>query len=153
MFQMKVILTDEIHGLGSRGEIVTVKDGYARNFLLPKNLAKEATPGNLKAIEHERKKWALLAQQEKEKAQKAAAEVEGLEISLRKKMGESGTLFGSVTAADVAEALAAKGIDVDKRRIELEHPIKTAGTHEVPVRLHREVTATIRVEVLPEQEA
>jgi len=145
---MKVILTEEIRGLGTRGEVVTVKDGYARNFLLPKNLAREATTGNLKQIEHERRKWALLAQQEKDAAQKAADKVKGVKIRIEKRVGENGHLFGSVTANEIADALAAKGIEVDKRRIELAQPIKSAGMHDVEVRLHRDVTAQIQVEVV-----
>ncbi len=145
---MKVILTDEIRGLGTRGDIVTVKDGYARNFLIPKNLAREATPGNLKSIEQERKKWALLAQQEKDAARKSADAVKGTKVTIEKRVGEHGQLFGSVTANDIADALLAKGIDVDKRRIELAHPIKTLGTHDVEVRLHRDVAAQIQVEVV-----
>lgn len=146
---MKVILTDEIRGLGTRGDVVTVKDGYARNYLIPKNLAREATTGNLKSIEQERKKWALLAQQEKDVAQKAASSVQGVKVTIAKRVGEHGNLFGSVTANDIADALVAKGIEVDKRRIELAHPIKTLGTHDVDVRLHREVSAHIQVEVVP----
>ena len=145
---MKVILIDEIRGLGTRGDVVNVKDGYARNYLLPKNLAREATPGNLKSIEQERKKWAMLAQQEKEKAQKAADSVKGVKVTIAKRVGEAGQLFGSVTSNEIADALAAKGVDVDKRRIELAHPIKTLGNHNVEVRLHREVTAEIQVEVV-----
>jgi large subunit ribosomal protein L9 len=145
---MKVILTEEIRGLGTRGEVVTVKDGYARNFLLPKNLAREATTGNMKQIEHERRKWALLAQQEKDVAQKAADKVKGVKIRIEKRVGENGHLFGSVTANEIADALAAKGIEVDKRRIELAQPIKSAGMHDVEVRLHRDVTAQIQVEVV-----
>jgi large subunit ribosomal protein L9 len=146
---MKVILTEEIRGLGTRGDIVTVKDGYARNFLLPKKLAREATSGNLKGIEQERKKWAAMAQQEKEVAQKAADKVKGLKITIQKRVGENNHLFGSVTANEIADALEAKGITVDKRRIELAHSIKDAGVHDVDVRLHREVTAHIQVEVVP----
>jgi len=146
---MKVILTDEIRGLGGRGDIVTVKAGYARNFLIPKKLAREATAGNLKAIEQERKKWALLAQQEKDVAKKSAEAVKGVKVTIQKRVGEHGQLFGSVTANDIADALVAKGIEVDKRRIELSHPIKTLGTHDVEVRLHREVAAHIQVEVVP----
>jgi large subunit ribosomal protein L9 len=146
---MKVILTEEIRGLGTRGDVVTVKDGYARNYLIPKNLAREATASNLKAIEHERRKWALLAQQEKDAAQKSANAVKGLKIQLHKRVGEHGHLFGSVTANEIADALAEKGIDVDKRRVELASPIKNIGLHDVEVRLHREVSATIQVEVLP----
>ena len=146
---MKVILTEEIRGLGTRGDVVNVKDGYARNFLLPKNLAREATPGNLKNIEQERKKWALLADQEKAAAQKAADSVKGTKITIQKRVGENGHLFGSVTANEIADALESKGMQVDKRRIELAHPIKDAGLHDVEVRLHREVTAQIQVEVVP----
>ena len=146
---MKVILTEEIRGLGTRGDIVTVKDGYARNFLLPKKLAREATAGNLKGIEQERKKWAAMAQQEKAAAQKAADSVKGLKITIQKRVGENNHLFGSVTANEIADALEAKGITVDKRRIELAHSIKDAGVHDVDVRLHREVTARIQVEVVP----
>ena len=145
---MKVILTEEIRGLGTRGDVVTVKDGYARNFLLPKNLAREATAGNMKQIEHERRKWALLAQQEKDAAQQAANRVKGVKVRIEKRVGEHGHLFGSVTANEIADALAAKGVEVDKRRIELEQPIKNVGLHDVEVRLHRDVTAQIQVEVV-----
>ena len=146
---MKVILTDEIRGLGSRGDIVTVKDGYARNFLLPKSLAREATPGNLRAIEQEKKKWALLAQEEKAVAQKSADAVKGMKVTIQKRVGDHGHLFGSVTANEIADALEAKGVQVEKRRIELDHPIKTLGSHDVEVRLHREVTVHIQVDVVP----
>jgi large subunit ribosomal protein L9 len=146
---MKVILTDEIRGLGTRGDIVTVKDGYARNFLIPKKLAREASTGNLKSVEQEKKKWALLANQEKEVAQKAADAVKGIKITIQKRVGETGQLFGSVTANEIADALVAKGVAVEKRRIELDHPIKSLGTHDVEVRLHRDVTAHLQVEVVP----
>jgi large subunit ribosomal protein L9 len=145
---MKVILTEEIRGLGTRGDVVTVKDGYARNYLLPKNLAREASAGNLKQIEHERRKWSLLAQQEKDTAQKAADKVKGVKITIEKRVGEHGHLFGSVTANEIADALMEKGIEVDKRRIELEQPIKNLGLHDVDVRLHRDVIAKIQVEVV-----
>jgi len=145
---MKVILTDEIRGLGTRGEIVTVKDGYARNFLIPKNLAREATPGNLRSIEQEKKKWATLANQERDVAQKAADAVKGAKVTIEKRVGDTGQLFGSVTANDIADALEARGIQVEKRRIELAQPIKSLGLHDVEVRLHRDVTAHIQVEVV-----
>ena len=146
---MKVILTEEIRGLGTRGDVVSVKDGYARNYLFPKNLAREATTGNLKQIEHERRKWALLAQEEKNAAQKAADSVKGVKVQVQKRVGEHGQLFGSVTANEIADALEAKGVNVDKRRIELAHPIKTVGMHDVEVRLHKDVSAQIQVEVVP----
>jgi large subunit ribosomal protein L9 len=145
---MKVILTEEIRGLGTRGDLVTVKDGYARNYLIPKNLAQEATKGNLNVIEHQRRKWALLAQEEKNAAQKQADRVKGVKIRIEKRVGDNGHLFGSVTANEIADALAEKGIEVDKRRVELGSPIKTVGLHDVEVRLHREVTAQIQVEVV-----
>jgi len=146
---MKVILTEEIRGLGTRGDVVSVKDGYARNYLFPKNLAREASTGNLKQIEHERRKWALLAQEEKNAAQKAADSVKGIKVQVQKRVGEHGQLFGSVTANEIADALEAKGVNVDKRRIELAHPIKNLGVHDVEVRLHKDVSAQIQVEVLP----
>jgi large subunit ribosomal protein L9 len=146
---MKVILTEEIRGLGTRGDVVSVKDGYARNYLFPKNLAREASAGNLKQIEHERRKWALLEQQEKDAAQKAADSVKGIKIVVQKRVGEHGQLFGSVTANEIADALEAKGVNVDKRRIELAYPIKNTGVHDVEVRLHKDVAALIQVEVQP----
>jgi ribosomal protein L9 len=146
---MKVILIDEIRGLGSRGDVVTVKDGYARNFLLPKKLAREATAGNLKSVEQERKKWALLGAKEKEEAQAAADRVKGTKIVVLKRVGDHGQLFGSVTTHDIAEALIAQGIEVDKRRIEIATPIKTVGMHDVEVKLYRDVSAHIQVEVAP----
>ena len=124
-------------------------DDQLLELLLQNDLAREATPGNLKSIEHERKKWALLAQQEKVTAEKAATSVQGIKITVQKRVGENGQLFGSVTANEIADALLAKGIEVDKRRIELAHAIKSLGTHDVDVRLHREVTAHIQVEVIP----
>lgn len=146
---MKVILIDEIRGLGDRGDVVNVKDGYARNFLFPKKLAREATAGNLKSVEQERKKWAVLSNQEKEVAQKIAERMKGIQIRIQKRVGENGHLFGSVTASEIADALHKQGIEVDKRKIELSHPIKSAGSHEVEVKLHKEVAAPIRVEVSP----
>ncbi|HVR44482.1 MAG TPA: 50S ribosomal protein L9 [Thermoanaerobaculia bacterium] len=146
---MKVILIDEVRGLGGRGDVVSVRDGYARNFLLPKQLAREATPGNLKAAELEKKKWAALTEKEKDSAQKLAEQLQGVTVIVHKRVGESGTLFGSVTANELADALESRGFQVDKRRIELGHSIKALGVNEVDVRLHRHVSAHIRVEVVP----
>jgi large subunit ribosomal protein L9 len=145
---MKVILIDEVTGLGGRGDVVTVRDGYARNFLLPKELAREATAGNLKAAEMEKKKWAVLTEKEKDAAQKLASQLEGVKVLVHKRVGESGTLFGSVTTGEIAEALASRGFELDKRRIELTHPIKSVGSQQVEVRLHREVTAQVTVQVI-----
>jgi len=146
---MKVILTDEIRGLGGRGEVVNVKDGYARNYLIPKQLAREATPGNLKAAEHEKKKWAMLTLQEMESAKTVAGHLADLTLTIFKRAGAEGTLFGSVTTGEIADALKGKGIEIDKRRIDTHHSIKTLGEHEVEVHLHREVTAKFKVDVHP----
>lgn len=144
---MKVILTDEIRGLGGRGEVVAVKDGYARNYLIPKQLAREATKGNLKAAEHEKKKWALLTEKEADAAKAVAAKLNATKIVVYKRAGAEGTLFGSVTSSEIADALVEQGIEIDKRRIELLHPIKTLGEHTVDVHLHREVVAKFTVDV------
>jgi large subunit ribosomal protein L9 len=148
MSDVKVILTDEVRGLGNRGEVVSVAAGYARNFLLPKELAYPATPGNMKRLEQERKRYDVSQAKEKEQAATVAKAFDGLVISVRKKAGEHDALYGSVTASELAEALAAKGIKIDRRRIELEEPIKRLGKHVVHVRLHREVIAELHVEVV-----
>lgn len=148
MSDVKVILTDEVRGLGNRGEVVSVAAGYARNFLLPKELAYLATPGNVKRLEQERKRYDVAQAREKEFAATIAKAFEGLTITIRKKAGENDALYGSVTSAELAEALEAKGITVDRRRIELDEPIKRLGAHTVHVRLHREVIAAMNVEVV-----
>lgn len=147
---MKVILTDEIYGLGGRGEVVNVKDGYARNYLLPKKLAKEATPGNIAVVEQQKRKWALLAQEEQKAASELAAKLGKVTVTVEKKVGESGTLYGSVTSHEIASGLEAQGFEVEKRQIELGEPIKSLGEHTVSIRLHREVSATITVKVVGE---
>ena len=144
---MKVILTDEVKGLGHRGDVVTVAAGYARNFLLPKELAYLATPGNVKRLDQEKKRYDVRMAKEKDQAEAIAKAVEGMTLVLKKKAGEHDALYGSVTSAELAEALAAKGVTVDKRRIDLEEPIKRLGTHTVHVKLHRDVTVGVTVEV------
>jgi large subunit ribosomal protein L9 len=147
---MEVILREDVKSLGKAGELVKVKPGYARNFLLPKGLAYEATDGNRKRIEAEsRARMAKLAE-EKVAAEAAAAKLAGVSITLARKAGEGDRLFGSITAQDIADALAKQGHAVDKRKIELEHPIKTLGAHSVPLRLHHEVQAELRVTVVAE---
>ena len=146
---MKVILTDDVKGLGQRGDVVNVAAGYARNFLLPKELAYTATPGNIKRLEQERKRYDTRMAKERDAALEIAKAIEGTRIILKKKAGEHDALFGTVTSAELAEALAAKGIAVDKRRIELEEPIKRLGEHTVHVKLFQDVTAGITVEVQP----
>ncbi len=148
MSDVKVILTDEVRGLGNRGEVVSVAAGYARNFLLPKELAYLATPGNVKRLEQEKKRYDVSQAKEKDQAATVAKAFEGLSVTVRKKAGDHDAIYGSVTASELAAALAAKGITVDRRRIDLEEPIKRLGTHTVHVRLHREVIAALKVEVV-----
>ncbi len=148
MSDVKVILTDEVRGLGNRGEVVSVAAGYARNFLLPKELAYLATPGNVKRLEQEKKRYDVSQAKEKDQAATVAKAFEGLTVTVRKKAGDHDAIYGSVTASELAAALAAKGITVDRRRIDLEEPIKRLGTHTVHVRLHREVIAALKVEVV-----
>ncbi|MBK8004360.1 MAG: 50S ribosomal protein L9 [Gemmatimonadetes bacterium] len=147
---MEVILREDIKTLGKAGDLVKVKPGYARNFLLPKGLAYEATEGNKKRIVAETKARGVRLAAEKAEAEQQAARLGGVHLTLARKAGEGDRLFGSITAQDVADALAAKGQAVDKRKIELEHPIKTVGDHTVAIRLHHEVTAEIRLTVQAE---
>jgi large subunit ribosomal protein L9 len=147
---MEVILREDVKSLGKAGELVKVKPGYARNFLLPKGLAYEATEGNRKRILAESKARAARAAEETSAAQASAAKLAGVTVTLTRKAGEGDRLFGSITAQDIADALAKQGHAVDKRKIELEHPIKTLGAHTVPIRLHHEVQADLRVTVVAE---
>lgn len=147
---IEVILREDVKSLGKAGELVRVKPGYARNFLLPQGLAFEATEGNKKRIAAETRARGTRDQAERAEAERFAAILGALTLTLAGKAGEEGKLFGSITAQDVADALAAQGHQVDRRRIELEHPIKTLGHHTVEVRLHPEVHAEVRVSVVPE---
>ncbi|HWN18598.1 MAG TPA: 50S ribosomal protein L9 [Gemmatimonadales bacterium] len=147
---IEVILREDIKTLGRAGEMVRVKPGYARNYLLPQGLAFEATEGNKKRIAAESKARASRDQAEKAEAQKVAATLGDVALNLSGKAGEEGKLFGSITSQDVAAALARAGHTVDKRRIELDHPIKTIGEHSVTIRLHPEVHAQLRVSVVAE---
>ena len=147
---MEVILREDVKSLGRAGEMVRVKPGYARNFLLPKGLAFEATEGNKKRIAAEAKARGVRLEAEKAEATALAGRLGAATVSLAGKAGEEGKLFGSITASDIAEALAAQGLAVDRRRIELEHPIKTLGFHSVAVRLHPEVHAEVKVNVVAE---
>ena len=134
---MKIVLCEHVDNLGERGEIVSVAAGYARNFLLPKRLALPATQGNLRTLEHRRRTWDVKEARETEEARGIAAQLAEIRISVTKKAGEGGTLYGSVTTSEIAELLAQHGVAVDRRRIVLEEPIKTLGSHDVSVRLHR----------------
>jgi large subunit ribosomal protein L9 len=147
---MDVILREHIDNLGRRGEIVKVADGYARNYLLPRKLALLANEGNKKQIERERIKFDAKELEEKNLAEAVAARMGNLEIVIARKVGETEALYGSVTSADIAEALAAKGFDIDRRKLQLPDAIKKIGEVDVPVKLHRDVTAIIKVKVVAE---
>ncbi len=150
---MKVILKQDVDKLGKAGDVVKVLPGYGRNYLIPKKIAVEATPGNIKVMEIERVAQARRDQRDKIAAELVAREVAKLSITIRQKTGEGGTLYGSVTAIDIAEALGAHKIEVDKRKIQLDDPIKTIGEYQVPIRLHREVVVPIKVVVEAEPES
>ena len=145
-----ILLTDQRH-LGRRGEVVKVKPGFARNFLLPQGVALEATPANLKYFAEQRKKIDARLAKEKEEIQEIANRLAGVQVTIAKRVGETQTLYGSVTAADVAELLAAKGITVDRRQIELEGGIKTVGDHTVSIELHPEVKAEVVVTIVADE--
>jgi large subunit ribosomal protein L9 len=147
---MEVILRDHVENVGKRGEVVKVADGYARNYLLPRKLALVATPGNLKQVERERVKLDQKEAQEKTAAEAIAGRMSNLEIVISRKVGESEVLYGSVTSADIAEALATHGFEIDKRKIVLREPIKKLGDVAVPVKLHRDVVVQVPVKVVAE---
>ena len=147
---MEIILREHVDNLGKRGEIVKVADGYARNYLLPRKLALLATEGNRKHVERERKIFEARESQEKGQAEALATRLAALEITITRRVGETDQLFGSVTASDITDVLKAKGFDVDRRKLILPEPIKTLGEHEVPLKLHREVTTPLKVRVVKE---
>jgi large subunit ribosomal protein L9 len=147
---IEVILREDVRSLGRAGELVRVKPGFARNYLLPQGLAYEATEGNKKRIAAEGKARAIRGQAERAEAERVASTLSGVTLTLSGKAGEEGKLFGSITSQDIADALARQGHTVDRRRIELEHPIKTLGSHTVSVRVHPEVHAELRVSVVAE---
>ena len=147
---IEVILREDVKTLGRAGEMVRVKPGYARNYLLPQGLAYEATEGNKKRIAAETRARTSRNEAERSEAQRVATTLSAVTLNLSGKAGEEGKLFGSITSQDIADALAREGHTVDKRRIELDHPIKTVGDHAVRVRLHPEVHADLRVAVAAE---
>jgi len=148
---MQVILMQDVLHTGERGEIVNVKPGYARNFLIPKGMALEATPGNQKYFEQQRKKIDVRHAEEREAAQEIAAAIASLRLRIAKRVSEAETLYGSVTAGEINELLHEKGVTVDKRRIDLEGGIKTLGEHQVRIELHPEVVAEVTVTVESEE--
>jgi large subunit ribosomal protein L9 len=147
---MQIVLKEDIDKLGRRGEVVKVANGYARNYLLPLGKALPATPGNLKVIEREKRRYVVRQTKEKEENETLSRRIQALSLTLVRKVGESDVLYGSVTSGDIAEALSKEGVVVDKRRIQLAEPIKSLGIYTIPVRLHPEVTAEVKVWVVKE---
>ena len=145
---MEVILREDVKSLGKAGALVRVKPGYARNFLLPRGLAYEATEGNKKRLAAESKAREARATEERNSAEAQAAKLSGVALTLQAKAGEGDRLFGSITAQDIADELAKAGHPVDKRKIELDHPIKSLGEHTVAIRLHGDIHASVRVTVV-----
>jgi large subunit ribosomal protein L9 len=149
---IEVILREHVEHLGHRGDVVKVADGYARNYLLPRNLALPVSEGNRRRIEHERKLSEQRDLAEKSAAEATAARLGEVVCEVRRRVGEADALYGSVTTADIAACLAAKEFDIDKRKIHLDEPLKQLGEFTVPVKLHREVTAQVKVHVLKLEE-
>jgi large subunit ribosomal protein L9 len=147
---MEVILREHVEHLGRRGEIVKVADGYARNYLLPRKLALMVNEGNKRQVERERTKLDMKELEERKIAEAVAARLSSIEVVIARKVGETEALYGSVTASDIVEALAAKGFDLDRRKLQLPEPLKKIGDVDVPVKLSREVTATVKVRVVAE---
>jgi large subunit ribosomal protein L9 len=147
---MEVILKDDVVNLGHRGDLVKVADGYARNFLLPRKLALQATSANKAVVEQMKNAAARRSATEKALAEVLAVKLEPVVLDFTRKSGEAGHLFGSVTSADIAAALDAKGFEIDRRKIQLPEPIKTVGDHTVTIKLYREVAAHVKVNVLAE---
>jgi len=147
---MKLILREDIHNLGKSGELVTVKDGFGRNFLLPRNMAVPANDRNVRQLKHEQAVIAARQAKMKAGADEQAKALGGVKVKIARKVGEQDKLFGSVTALDIAESLAAQGQKMDRRQIHLPEPIKAIGSYDVEIRLHKDVTAKIKVEVVKE---
>jgi large subunit ribosomal protein L9 len=145
---MEVILRQAIENLGNPGDVVTVKPGYARNYLLPRGLAYEATPGNLKRIAAERQRLEAAESNRRDAAKELAKRIEEVSLTFSARVGEEGKLFGSITATDIANQLEAQGVQVEKRQIDLHEPIKTLGVFRIPVRLHADVRPEVRVWVI-----
>jgi len=150
---MKVILNANVEGVGHLGDHLDVSDGYARNYLLPRRLALEANPRNVKALEHAKRVMAEKVRKEKLELEALAKKMSAVSLTITAQVGKDDKLFGSVTVKDIADGLAAQGFDVDRRRIQLAQPIKELGTFAIPVKMHRDVTASVSVQVVKKQEA
>ncbi|MDU0939811.1 MAG: 50S ribosomal protein L9 [Clostridiales bacterium] len=149
---MKIILLEDVKALGKKGEVVEVSDGYARNFILPKKLGKEASAGNLSELKDSQAKAARIAAEELEAAKQEAARLEAQTVIIKVKIGENGKTFGAVSSKEIAEDLKVQtGMTVDKKKMKLDEPIKAPGTYSVPVKLHRDVTGTLKVVVEEEK--
>lgn len=153
MPMMELLLKEDVDNLGVRGDLVKVRPGYGRNYLLPRGLAIQATPGNVKQIEMQRKALLKKEAADRDAATQQAELLKEVTLEFTRKVGEHGMLYGSVTSMDIAEAFAAKGYEIDRRRVQLRDPLKETGEFEVPVKLHREVTTNVRVIVRNEDEA
>ena len=147
---MEVILREHVDNLGKRGDVVKVAEGYARNFLLPRKLALAVTEANKRQIDREKKVAEARDAEEKLQAETLAQRISALEIEIARRVGEHDALYGSVTSADIAQALQAKGFEIEKKRIHLGEPLKALGETTIPVKVHREVTAQLKVKVVPE---
>jgi large subunit ribosomal protein L9 len=148
---MEVILREHVDNLGRRGDVVKVAEGYARNFLLPRKLALAVTDNNKRQIEREKKLAEVKDAEEKAQAEAIAERLAQLDIEIARRVGEHQTLYGSVTSADISHALQAKGFEIDKRKIQLHDPLKALGETTVPVKIHRDVTAQVKVKVVADK--
>ena len=149
--QMELLLREDVEHLGLRGELVKVRPGYGRNFLLPRGLAVQATNANIKAISKQRDSLLKKVAADKSAAEAQAALIQSIKLEFVRKVGEHGVLYGSVTSMDIAEAVAAKGFELDRKKIQLADPIKEIGEFEIPIKLHREVTANLKIVVKKEE--
>lgn len=147
---MKLILKDDIKNLGAMGQIVDVSDGFARNYLVPKGLAVEANTKNVKALEHDKRIIQEKAKKIKNQAQEFSEKISGMTLIIKAKAGEEGKLFGSVTSMDIAEQMKQEGIEIDKKKISIEEPIKRIGSYTVGIKTHPEITAQLNVQVVEE---
>ncbi|MFQ5543263.1 MAG: 50S ribosomal protein L9 [Nitrospiria bacterium] len=149
---MKVILKSDVERVGQMGDLVEVADGYARNFLIPKSMAMLATNKNLKMLEHEKGVIAAQIRKRKLSSEEKARAISALNIEISVKVGEEGKLFGSVSSKDIVEAMAEKGVEIDKRQLLMERPIKEVGTFQIPVKIQHDVTASVKVSAVPVEE-
>ena len=150
MSQVKLILVESVHGLGEAGDLVKVKPGFARNFLLPQGKAILATASKVKELEHKQRIVAEKVAKEMKDLEASRKQIEGLSLAASARAGDEGKLFGSITTAQIAELLAEKGFEIDRRRIELSEPIKEVGEHQIPVKLHRDIVAKVKLTVTAE---